>query len=538
MRHTSQLRLVLVIGLAAHVFGQSVRTEDKSSVTGVVINNLTSAPVSKAIITLRPLHGPEDAVRAGTTGPDGRFALAAVAVGQYVLTAEKPGFAPQRYRARESSKDNALDVSGLDNLEVTFRLVPWAVFSGRITDENNEALIGATVQLSQVRLVDGKFSLASVAQVSTNDLGEYRIFNLRPGHYYLSAFYRDMASVLGLRLPRNNGEEAGDGLFEDYAITYYPGVQEIHAAVGVLARSGQTTSNLDIRVGMVKSVSLEGFVEGLPAGGEASLFIEPVDARSLGTRQVVRLDGANKRFFFKSVPPGEYVLRCRTLGSVQDLSARSRVLLAGRPIKNITLTMEPSPSLTGRVVMDGGAPVPEGVQLVLTGTQLARLTVPIQSDGRFALPHVTRDTYQVEVTTKKDPLLLKSLVVSGQKRDPGILDIDRPMELTLSIVSNAAQIEGTSITSNGSLVSHGLVIATKFSNDEAQSHLAKIDSQGAFKFNHLLPGEYKIISFSDVDSVDDLTLDVRNAVDLGQRVSLGDNEKKVMRLIAQEAASK
>jgi len=200
--------------------------------------------------------------------------------------------------------------------------------------------------------------------------------------------------------------------------------------------------------------------------------------------------------------------------------------------------VEPSPSLTGKVVMDGGLPLPEGVQLALTGNQLGRLIVPIQSDGRFAMPHVPRDTYQVEVITKKDVLLLKSLMVSGQKRDPGILDIDRTMELSLSITSNVAQIEGTAETSSGSLLRHGLVIVTKFSNDESRSLLAKIDSQGTFKFDQLLPGEYKIVSFSDVDSVDDLTLDVRNTVDLGKRLTLADNEKKVVKLVAQEAASK
>jgi len=88
--------------------------------------------------------------------------------------------------------------------------------TGRITDSGNDPLVGATVQALQTRIVDGKFSITSVGQATTNDLGKYRIFQMPPGRYYLSAFYRDNASVFGLHgRSATKDQAAGDDSFED-----------------------------------------------------------------------------------------------------------------------------------------------------------------------------------------------------------------------------------------------------------------------------------------------------------------------------------
>jgi hypothetical protein len=64
----------------------------------------------------------------------------------------------------------------------------------------------------------------------TNDIGEFRLYGLAPGDYYISATLRNF--TIG-----ESDDRSG------YAPTYYPGTTDVGAAQRLTVSIGQTTSD-------------------------------------------------------------------------------------------------------------------------------------------------------------------------------------------------------------------------------------------------------------------------------------------------------
>ena len=64
--------------------------------------------------------------------------------------------------------------------------------SGRVTDAGGEPIAHAFVMALQPWYQKGQRRLAFVQAVQTNDLGEYRLFWLPPGRYFIAATFEDL----------------------------------------------------------------------------------------------------------------------------------------------------------------------------------------------------------------------------------------------------------------------------------------------------------------------------------------------------------
>jgi len=99
-----------------------------------------------------------------------------------------------------------------------------AVIVGRVVDEDREPVAYAQVQTMRYRYNQGKKQLAPYGGGSTNDLGEYRIFGLPPGRYYISATHRGAMMMMmdGMSQDRSANQQPD----EDYTPAYYPGTTD------------------------------------------------------------------------------------------------------------------------------------------------------------------------------------------------------------------------------------------------------------------------------------------------------------------------
>jgi hypothetical protein len=73
----------------------------------------------------------------------------------------------------------------------------------------------------------------------TNDLGEFRIYGLQPGEYYVS---------VTMRFPGGDVETPGSGS----APSYYPGTTNPGEARRIAVDFGQTVANADVQLSPVK----------------------------------------------------------------------------------------------------------------------------------------------------------------------------------------------------------------------------------------------------------------------------------------------
>src|SRR5205814_10438543 len=101
--------------------------------------------------------------------------------------------------------------------DVVLRMSPQGVITGRVLDEDGDPVPNVGVQLLRYSFTQGKRQLQGWDQVSTNDLGEYRLYGLSPGKFYLSA-----AANEGM----NDQYDSGHA----YAPTYYPGASDPSSA--------------------------------------------------------------------------------------------------------------------------------------------------------------------------------------------------------------------------------------------------------------------------------------------------------------------
>ena len=120
-------------------------------ISGIVVNAVNDQPLASAYVTITAAQGA--AARTVTTGADGAFRFDGVRAGKYQLSAERRGFASQQYQQHEGQFSTAI-VAGpdLESANLVFRVLPDASFSGRIADEQGDAVRNARVMLIREQL--------------------------------------------------------------------------------------------------------------------------------------------------------------------------------------------------------------------------------------------------------------------------------------------------------------------------------------------------------------------------------------------------
>src|SRR5262249_25046502 len=127
-----------------------------------------------------------------------RFLVKDVPAGRYQFFAMRAGFVEQHYQPGGAEGEALLSLKpGEKVTDVLFRMTVAAVISGRITNEDGEPMIAVRVVAmrrpteeemeEQGPFTSRKPAPAPVATGRTDDRGQYRIFGLKPGEYYIRA---------------------------------------------------------------------------------------------------------------------------------------------------------------------------------------------------------------------------------------------------------------------------------------------------------------------------------------------------------------
>src|SRR5437016_3076114 len=170
----------------------------KATIEGVVMRVGTNEPVARARVSVTKLAGPgaapaqfnPSAIPPVMTDSQGRFMIPDLEPGSYQLNAARNGFARQMYGERSPGRGGApLNVvAGQSLKDIVFRLTPAGTVIGRVSDASGDLVAGVLVQLLQSRYdIDGKHTFQTVSAARTNDRGEYRLYWITPGRYFLNA---------------------------------------------------------------------------------------------------------------------------------------------------------------------------------------------------------------------------------------------------------------------------------------------------------------------------------------------------------------
>ena len=182
-------------------------------------------------------NSPEMREGRGTlTDEQGQFELKELPAGRYTLTAMKSGYVALSYGQRRPVETPRPLVLG-DKLvleKIDFHLPRGGVVTGRVLDEFGEPVSEVMVQVSRFRYLGGQRRLLNAGRSNqTDDLGQFRVYGLPPGEYYISA---------GLMPGMMN--QGISGISTGYATTYYPGTPSLSEAQRITVGVGQETSNI------------------------------------------------------------------------------------------------------------------------------------------------------------------------------------------------------------------------------------------------------------------------------------------------------
>ena len=165
----------------------------KGSIEGQVMNLKAGSPLKKATVQLVMMNAggggggrgpmPPPVRRVAETDEQGRFAFANLDPGKFQLSAERQGFLRQNYGARKYSGGGTpvLVAEGQNVKSIVFQLVPQAVITGKVLDEDGEGMAGEPVRALRYVYRGGKRQWTTVGTAQTSDIGEFRLPNLEPG---------------------------------------------------------------------------------------------------------------------------------------------------------------------------------------------------------------------------------------------------------------------------------------------------------------------------------------------------------------------
>ena len=130
-----------------------------------------------------------------TTDGDGKYEFKELPAGRYNVFASKGSYVGLSYgQQRPFEPGKPLEILEAQTVEkVDFALPRGGVITGRIVDEFGEPLADAQVSAQRYQNIAGRRRLVPAGRpAQTNDIGEFRLFAIPPGQYYLSATLRGM----------------------------------------------------------------------------------------------------------------------------------------------------------------------------------------------------------------------------------------------------------------------------------------------------------------------------------------------------------
>jgi hypothetical protein len=197
MRSLSILCLLLFISFPSPAQSPQTSTttpaskKEYATVAGNVLRLDTGEPLKRARVTLRS-HSGEEFSEFILTDERGRFLFEDVPPGSYDLEVSRDGYVDAIYGQKKFGAPGAILTltSGQRMNDMVFKLAHAAAISGHVFDEDGEPIAKAAVITYRASRRPGKEQEIDQDPILTNDLGEFRIFDLAPGRYYIAVHYR------------------------------------------------------------------------------------------------------------------------------------------------------------------------------------------------------------------------------------------------------------------------------------------------------------------------------------------------------------
>jgi protocatechuate 3,4-dioxygenase beta subunit len=475
---------------------------DLCTIQGVVVKAGTGEPLHKAVVEAWSSNGKSDSsAAAAVTDAMGRFELKGIAPGRYDLSAQRNGFVTQEYgqRTPDGAGTSLTLFAGQKIPDIIFQMIPAAAITGHVYDEDGEPVLRAQVASMQYRYINGQRQLTSKVFATTNDLGEFRLYGLSPGQYFVQA-----GPAVQFDQPKTK---------QGYLPVYYPGVPDADRAAPIMVRGGDEFAGVDIILQPTRGFAVRGHVinsgcDGAVHGGRVYLFGLKGELNPIPPSEVHEANGQSI-FEFPSVPPGAYYAFATLHSEGKQCAGRQPLEVSDADIDGVALAVTPGVEIKGRVHVEGQLDSNLGsfsVSLLPKNIFLPFghwTSDPAKPDGTFLLEKAFDGDYEINVGTP-DNYFVKSARLDGVdvltagvtvdvKHTPGLLDIvvsPKGAGLDGMVSKDEQPFAGAAVT---------LVPDPPHRGETRLFGFTTTDQNGHFVLQGLSPGVYKVFAWEKIE---------------------------------------
>jgi hypothetical protein len=492
-----------IIPTAAQVIQPNNSSAEKTTVTGTVINSETKEPIRGALV--------EMAGFAKLTDDKGAFSFQDVPRMSASIGAQKPGYFDERQVSRPYRQPKMIDVApGMQPLTVD--LIPEGIVFGQINSSDGETPEGVTVTLVAFGIQEGRRAETQRFNTRTDDQGRFRIANLIPGTYYLSAGPSSTVEVIPASAPRTPPTVMG------YSFIYYPSSPDLANATPIEITPGKHFE-AQLSIPRVPFFPISGTVSGVNPGQNLILQFEGSSGNFAGGGFTWNI----RTGIFRSnpMPAGTYTVRAtardnRPMATPGDalpsFTARVEVNLNSNT-PGLHLALAPAKTIPINIVID-----PTSQQDIPQYSPVIPAIFPVNPDpGRtmnrgfsmiggpgkqkFTLPDLDPGRYQVEfrpngnfyaasATFGNVDLLRDDLVIGSDSNaeaiDVLVRDDGGSLKATIAAMGDKSQFTVFAVSEQ-----YPRSIALSFTGQD-----------GMANFWGLAPGGYKVFALDNADNLE------------------------------------
>lgn len=532
---------------------------EPASIQGTVIAAANGQPLRGARLMLvstdkagQEIPGPV------STDAEGRFTIAKAAPGRYHFFAIKSGYAQQAYRPDGTDgAETILELAAGQKVEkVLFRMRPAGVILGRIADESGEPVAGITVEalVSKIPSDDRMFPALGgqwlpVRVASTNDLGEYRLYGLPPGKYYVAAVDSGVAQLAeSLAVAQSIGawgfsshlDATGLALVageREHATVYYPGVFQRAQAERVRVSAGQEM-RIDIVLMHQKTVNVSGRVFD-PAGKPSPQTTVMVRSTQQESRpQAVANTDAQGHFEVKGVAPGSYFASATGSYGEKAVYVDQPIEVGAEDVNGLHLQLKAGFEISGKVIVLAGAKTNViSMQIILWPSQQLEHVASgvMQEDRTFTISELRPGDYTLEAMGLPDGWYVSAADFGGEnilEKGLKIGEAGARHQLMVAIKPGLGTIEGVVLKGDNPV--SGAVVKVVAENASAYRigllHTTATDQRGHFLVTGVVPGSYRALAASREDGDDDDGDDAGTNDSSTTTISIAEGETKTVQL--------
>jgi hypothetical protein len=520
------------------------------AISGVVQHATSGDPIPKAQVTLTRVL-PPPVVTPGTPVPitpvppippvmtdsDGKFAFTDLEPGNYRISAGRNGFVRMNFGERYSGGPGTIVVvpAGQTLKDTSFRLMQTATISGRVREASGEPAAGYVIQLLKPSYSTVGRTFQTISTERTDDRGEYRMFWISPGRYYLAvASNRNSLSILALEGLIVTGGGTANEIPSAGPTVFYPGVVDPGRATTIDVGAGRELAGVDVLLPQQPLYRVRGRVVDVngqpPRTASIQLIPRGTSIPSLSTSIVPNYNATTGTFDLRDVVPGTYWLRAQAsestatatisanlvgrtvseaLSSVTGTRTAAQIPLdVSGDIEGIVLSMTPGLTVSGVVRVEGTAlPTTSSPRIALRTTAqngLSSSAQPINADGTFTITNIFAGEYRLTVLAMPTDYYIKEARIEQTDvlNQPWVISTAIRGTLEVVLSSAAGQIEGTVVDARALPISSIQTVLIP-DQDRVRTELFKTavtDQNGRFTFRGITPGNYRIFAWEGLEA--------------------------------------